>query len=111
EATVELIYTGDREPIVQCFDGLRLIGTFDLVGPDQGRFDPFWRFNARGHDVLTVRPEDAATGPTSLPVVLNTEMFRSFLSSIRDELARRGVAPVRPPGQLVVRANSIADVP
>jgi hypothetical protein len=113
EATVELIYTGDREPIVQRFDGLRLIGTFDLVGPDQGRFDPFWRFNARGHDVLTVRPEDAATGPTSLPVVLNTEMFRSFLSSIRDELARRGVAPVRPPGrdQLVVRANSIADVP
>ena len=113
EAIVELVYAADKQPIVQRFDGLRLSGTFDLVGPDQGRFDPFWRFNARGRDVLTVRPEDAATGPTSLPIVLNVEVFRSFLSSIRDELARRGVAPVRLPGrdQLVVRANSIGDVP
>jgi hypothetical protein len=113
EAIVELVYTGDKEPIVHRFDGIRLSGTFDLVGPDQGRFDPFWRFNARGRDVLTVRPEDAATGPTSLPILLNIEVFRSFLSSIRDELARRGVAPVRLPGrdQLVVRANAIGDVP
>jgi len=113
EAIVELVYTGDKEPIVQRFDGIRLSGTFDLVGPDQGRFDPFWRFNARGRDVLTVRPEDTATGTTSLPILLNIEVFRSFLSSIRDELARRGVAPVRLPGrdQLVVRANAIGDVP
>jgi hypothetical protein len=113
EATVELVYTGDKEPIVQRFDGLRLSGTFDLVGPDEGRFAPFWRFNARGQDVLTVRSEDTDTGPTSLPIVLNEEVFRAFLSSIRDELARRGIAPVDLPGrhQLVVRANSIADVP
>jgi hypothetical protein len=113
EATVEMIYTGDKEPIVQRFDGLRLSGTFDLVGPDQGRFDPFWRFNARGRDVLTVRPEDAGTGPTSLPIVLNIEVFRDFLSTIRHELSRRGITPARPPGRhhLVVRASSIADVP
>jgi hypothetical protein len=113
EAIIELLYTGAGEPIVQRIDGLRLSGTFDLVGPDQGRFDPFWRFNARGRDILTVRPEDAGAGPTSLPIVLNVEVFRGFLSSIRGELARRGVAPAPVPGrhQLVVRANSIADVP
>jgi len=113
EAIVELVYTGDKDPIVQRIDGLRLAGTFDLVGPDEGRFAPFWRFNARGQDVLTVRSEDTDTGPTSLPVVLNEEVLRAFLSSIRDELARRGTAPADLPGrhQLVVRANAIADVP
>ncbi|MBO0736874.1 MAG: hypothetical protein J2P48_09935 [Alphaproteobacteria bacterium] len=113
DAIVELVYTGGKEPIVQRFDGLRLSGTFDLVGPDQGRFNPFWRFNSRGQDVLTVRSEDTGTGPTALPIVLNVEVFRGFLSSIRTELARQGVAPARLPGrhQLVVRANSLADVP
>jgi hypothetical protein len=113
EAIVELVYTGGGEPIVQRFDGLRLIGTFDLAGPDQGLFDPFWRFNARGHDVLTVRAETARTGPTSLPVVVNLEVFRDFLSSIRREFASRGVATARLPArdQLVVRARSIGDVP
>jgi hypothetical protein len=113
QAIVELVYTGDKEPIVQRFNGLRLSGTFDLVGPDHGRFDPFWRFHARGQDVLTVRAEDAGTGPTSLPIVLNLEVFQDFLSTIRHELARRGAAPALKPGrhQLVVRANSIADVP
>jgi len=112
EAIVELVYAGDKEPIVQRFEGLRLSGTFDLVGPDQGRFDPFWHFNAQGRDVLTVRPEDAGAGPTSLPIVLNVEVVRDFLSTIRHELARRGTALARLPGryQLVVRANSIADV-
>jgi len=44
---------------------------------------------------------------------MNEEVFRAFLSSIRDELARRGTAPADLPGrhQLVVRANAIADVP
>jgi len=44
EATVELVYTGSGEPIVQRLEGLRLSGTFELVGPDEGRFAPFWRF-------------------------------------------------------------------
>jgi hypothetical protein len=58
-------------------------------------------------------PEDAGTGPTSLPIVLNIEVFRSFLSTIRHELSRRGAAPAHLPGrhQLVIRAKSIADVP
>src|SRR5215831_13380594 len=55
EAIVEIVYSGPGEPIIQRFDGLRLIGTFDMAGPDQGRFEPFWRFNAKGQDVLTVR--------------------------------------------------------
>jgi hypothetical protein len=113
EATVELVYTGGGQPIVRRFDGLRLVGTFDLAGPDQGRFDPFWRFNARGRDVLTVRPEGTPTGPTSLPIIVNQKVFRDFRSSIRDELASRNVAaPLLPERhQLVVRASSIGEVP
>jgi hypothetical protein len=113
EAIVELVYSGAGEPIVERFDGLRLIGTFDIAGPDQGRFEPFWRFNARGQDVLTVRAEAARVGATSLPIVVNLELFREFLSSIAPELARRGAAPARFPArdQLVVRAVSIRNVP
>ena len=47
EGIVEFVYNGPGEPIIERFDGLRLIGTFDMAGPDQGRFEPFWRFNAR----------------------------------------------------------------
>ena len=113
EAIVELVYSSNGEPIVRRFDGLRLIGTFDLVGPDQGRFDPFWRFNARGQDVLTVRSDAARSGPTTLPIVLNPEVIRNFLSSVRNELEGRGGNPARPlrRDQLVVRARTISDVP
>ena len=45
EAIVEFVYSGAGEPVVERLDGLRLIGTFDITGPDQGRFEPFWRFN------------------------------------------------------------------
>src|SRR5215471_13173048 len=48
EAIVEFVYDGGGEPITERFDQLRLIGTFDMTGPDQGRFEPFWRFNAKG---------------------------------------------------------------
>ena len=113
EAIVEFVYNGAGEPIVERFDRLRLIGTFDMAGPDQGRFEPFWRFNAKGQDVLTVRAEAARTGITSLPIVLRLELFRKFLSSVRDELARRGAGPLDLPArdQLVVRARSIGSVP
>src|SRR5205823_8512382 len=112
EAIVEFVYSGAGEPIVQRFDGLRVIGTFDITGPDQGRFEPFWRFNARGQDVLTVRAEAIRVGTTSLPIVVSVELFRDFLSSTARELARRGVVPVHLPGrdQLVVRASSISSV-
>jgi hypothetical protein len=113
EAIVEFVYSGAGEPITQRFDGLRLIGTFDVAGPDQGRFEPFWRFNARGQDVLTVRAEAARVGTTSLPTVVNLKLFRDFLSSVGDELERRGGTrahlPVR--DQLVIRASSIGRVP
>jgi hypothetical protein len=112
-AIVEFVYRGAGEPITQRFDGLRLIGTFDVAGPDQGRFEPFWRFNARGQDVLTVRADAARVGTTSLPTVVNLKLFRDFLSSLGDELERRGGArahlPVR--DQLVIRASSIGRVP
>jgi hypothetical protein len=113
EAIVEFVYGGVGEPIVRRFDGLRLAGTFDMAGPDQGRFEPFWRFNAKGQDVLTVRAEAALTGITSLPSVVSLELFRKFLSSVRDELARRGAGPVDLPtrDELVVRARSIGSVP
>jgi hypothetical protein len=113
EAIVEFVYSGAGDPITQRFDGLRLIGTFDIAGPDRGRFEPFWRFNARGQDVLTVRAEAARVGTTSLPIVVNLKLFRDFLSSTTRELARRGVTPAHLPGrdQLVVRASSIVKVP
>jgi hypothetical protein len=113
EAIVEFVYSGAGEPIVRRFDGLRLIGTFDIAGPDQGRFEPFWRFNARGEDVLTVRAEATRVGTTSLPIVVNVKVFREFLSSTARELARRGVTPADLPArdQLVVRAGSISKVP
>ena len=113
EAIVEFVYSGAGEPIIQRFDGLRLIGTFDMAGPDQGRFEPFWRFNAKGQDVLTVRAEAARIGITSLPIVVNVELFRDFLSFLANELMHRGSpAAILPPrNQLVVRASSIGDVP
>jgi hypothetical protein len=114
EATVEFIYNGAGEPIVERFDGLRLIGTFDMAGPDQGRFEPFWRFNARGQDVLTVRREPQRISATSLPLVVNAALFRDFLSSIASELARRGgggAARLPARTQLIVRAGSIAEAP
>jgi hypothetical protein len=108
---VELIYAGSEKPVVRRFES-RLIGTFDAVGPDQGRFDPFWRFNWHGHDVLTVRPP-TGSGGTTLPIVVNERVMREFLSFVREELdkvdARAAALPPR--DQLVVRAISISAVP
>ena len=50
-----------------------------------------------GQDVLTVRAETARVGTTSLPIVVNRELFRDFLSSTARELARRGVTPAHLP--------------
>src|SRR5215469_12503741 len=113
EAIVEFVYSGAGEPIIRRFDGLRLIGAFDTTAPDQGRFEPFWRFNAKGQDVLTVRAEAARIGITTLPIVVNVELFRAFLSFVVNELMHRGSpAAILPPrAQLVVRASSIGEVP
>jgi hypothetical protein len=114
EATVDLVYEGVDPPIVHRLEGLRLIGTFDAVGPDQGRFDPFWRFAARGREVLTVRRPDAVEGvTTTLPVLVSDKVVREFVADVEHELAARGVGQNRllAPDRFAIRANSIADVP
>jgi len=114
DATVDLMYLNANPPIVQRFEGLRLIGTFDLIGPDQGRFEPFWRFAARGREVLTVRRPDAPEGvATSLPILLSDELVKEFLGHVREELAARGTAPATnlTTNKLVVRADSVQAVP
>jgi hypothetical protein len=114
DATVDLIYLNANPPIVQRFEGLRLIGTFELVGPDQSRFEPFWRFAARGREVLTVRRPGAPEGlTTSLPVLLSDELMKEFLGHVRDELAARGttLAENLTANEMVVRAHSVQAVP
>jgi hypothetical protein len=114
EATVDLMYTGVTPAIVRRFEGLRMIGTFDAVGPDQARFEPFWRLAAQDEEVLTVRRPDAAEGvTTTLPVVLNQEIVREFLAYVRTELGARGTVANDPltPDRLVIRAGAIDGVP
>jgi hypothetical protein len=115
EATIDLMYVDVNPPIVRRFEGLRLIGTFELVGPDQGRFEPFWRLAARGREVLTVRRPDAQEGrqATGLPILLSDELVREFLGYVSQELDARGEAPVKPlaVNELVVRPNSVGAVP
>jgi len=114
EATVDLTYVNANPPIVRRYEKLRLIGTFDLIGPDQGRFEPFWRLAARGSEVLTVRRPDAPEGvATTLPILLNEQLLKEFLGSVEEQLAARGISPpkVAVPKALVVRANSVRAVP
>jgi hypothetical protein len=115
EAIVELIYAGATPAITRRFEGIQLVGTFDAAGPDQGRFEPFWRFASRGEDVLTVRRPDAAeyASTTTLPTVLSADLIREFLRGVQAELAAHGQAPGDLPArsQLVIHANSIAEVP
>src|SRR5438552_7031585 len=93
EATIDLMYVDANPPIVRRFEGLRLIGTFELVGPDQGRFEPFWRLAARGREVWAVRRPDAPEGvATTLPILLNDELIREFLGYVSQELDARGMA-------------------
>ncbi len=113
EASVELIYGDVTPPIARRFEGFRLEGMFDVAGPDQGRFDPFWRLVARGREVLTIRRPDAAEGvTTSLPSVLSAGVLREFLTFVTAELSARGVTPPRAltRSRLVVRARSIGHV-
>ena len=114
EATVDLMYVNANPPIVQRFEKLRLIGTFELVGPDQGRFEPFWRLAAQGSEVLTVRRPDAPEGvATTLPILLNEQLVKEFLGSVGEQLAARGTPPPTEAAAkaLVVRAKSVRAVP
>jgi hypothetical protein len=114
DATVDLTYAGVTPAVVRRYEGLRMIGIFDAAGPDQGRFEPFWRLAAQGEEVLTVRRPDATeVVTTTLPVVLNEEIVRDFLAYVRTELASRGTVPNGPltPDRLVIRAGAIDEVP
>jgi hypothetical protein len=114
DAVIELIYTGIEPAIRRMVEGQRLLGTFDAIGPDQGRFDPFWRMAMRGQEVLTVRRPDAAERTmTTTPVVLPAEVIRDFLRYVRSELGARGITVPESlaRNQLVIRANSIENVP
>ncbi|WP_028162946.1 hypothetical protein [Bradyrhizobium elkanii] len=114
EATVDLTYLNADPPIVRRYEKLNLIGTFEFVGPDQGRFEPFWRLAARGSEVLTVRRPDAPEGvATTLPILLNKQLLKEFLGFVGEELAARGIqAPKEAAAkELVVRAKSVREVP
>lgn len=89
---------------------LRVIGTFDAIGPDEGRFAPLWRLTARGQDVLTVRRTDARELTTTLPVVLNAELVRYFLGDLQRELGTQGIEAGESGGrrQLVMQVSSRA---
>jgi len=114
EATVDLMYVDVKPPIVRRFEGLRLIGTFELIGPDRGRFEPFWRLAARGREVLTVRRPDAPENvATTLPILLSDELVKEFLGYVGEELAARGIVSSKnlTTNELVVRADSVRAVP
>lgn len=113
-ATVELIYAGVEPPIVQRVEGLRLTGTFNVAGPDEGRFEPFWRLLAQGQEVLTVRrPTVGAVPVTTLPILLNASVVREFINVVQRDLNARKVVPPRllQRNELVIRAESINQVP
>jgi hypothetical protein len=109
QATVELVYAGSDPPIVRHLDDLRLIGIFDIAGPDRGRIDPFWRLSYLGDPVLTVRGT-GGTEATTVPVVLNMAVVQDFLRSV--ELQRRSSStPLPARSQLVVSATAMTNVP
>jgi hypothetical protein len=109
QATIELVYAGSDPPIVRHLDDLRLIGIFDMPGPDRGRIDPFWRLSYLGEPLLTVRGT-GGTEATTVPVVLNMAVVQDFLRSV--ELQRRSSStPLPARSQLVVSATATTNVP
>lgn len=112
-AEVELVYLGVSPPVIQRIDGIKLTGTFDVAGPDRGRFDPFWRLAAHGEEVLTVRRPDATDAfRTTLPTVMNSTVIRDFLARVKTEIAKRGIAsPMRGRRAVTVSAASLKVVP
>ena len=109
QATVELIYAGSDPPIVRRLDDLRLIGVFDIPGPDRGRIDPFWRLSYVDEPLLTVRGT-GGTEATTVPVLLNMAIVQDFVRSV--ELQRPSSStPLPARSQLVVSATAVANVP
>ena len=113
EATVDLNYMDANPPIVRRFDGLHLTGTSDLVGPDQGRFEPFWRLAARGSEVLTVRRPGARKVWHLVADFAERRTGEGFLGYVSEQLTARGMPLGKEltVARLVVRANSLQAVP
>jgi hypothetical protein len=109
QATVELVDAASDPPIVRRLDDLRLIGVFDIPGPDRGRIDPFWRLSYVDEPLLTVRGK-GGTEATTVPVLLNKAVVQDFLRSV--ELQRPSSStPLSARSQLVVSATAVANVP
>ena len=112
QAVVELVYANSNPPIVRRLDDLRLIGIFDIAGPDKGRIDPFWRMSYVGDPLLTVRGTGGAEA-TTVPVILNMAVVQDFLRGVKSQLHLDHFSSTALPtrGQLVVSATSVAGVP
>ena len=109
QATVELVYANSNPPIVRRLDDLRLIGTFDIAGPDRGRIDPFWRLSYVGEPLLTARGT-GGTEATTVPVILNMAVVQEFLRSVESQRLYSSTSlPAR--SQLVVSSTSVSNVP
>jgi hypothetical protein len=66
KAIVELVDVNSDPPIVHRLENVRLIGTFDIAGPDRGRIDPFWQLAYAGESILTERGT-GGTESTTVP--------------------------------------------
>jgi hypothetical protein len=110
-ATVELAYAKSNPPIVCQLDDLKLVGTFDAVGPDRERIDPFWRLSYVAQPLLTARGS-GGTEVTTLPVILNAAVVQDFLHAVQSQIGpqKRSSTAALTRGQLVVKATSVANV-
>jgi hypothetical protein len=109
QATVELVYANSDPPIVRRLDDFRLVGIFDIAGPDRGRIDPFWRLSYVGEPLLTARGT-GGTEATTVPVLLNRAVVQDFLRSVESQ-RRSSSVPLPARSQLVVSATAVANVP
>lgn len=111
-ATIDLVYGQGRRQIVRTYGGLRVAGTFQTLGPDQGRVDPYYRLVVGGKRLLTVRNVGAPATPTTVPVLVNAALLADFQAHLRAVLAQRATIPPAPGrARLVVHAASLTGVP
>jgi hypothetical protein len=109
KATVELVDVNSIPPIVHRLENVRLIGTFDIAGPDSGRIDPFWQLAYAGESILTERGT-GGTEPTTVPAILNMATVQNLLSGAESQ-RQSSPSAVRARNQLVISATSVAGVP
>jgi hypothetical protein len=108
KAIVELVDVNSDPPIVHRLENVRLIGTFDIAGPDRGRIDPFWQLAYAGESILTVRGT-GGTESTTVPAILNVATVQNFLRSAESQ-HQSSPSAIRARNQLVISATSVASV-